>query len=162
MRIGIDFDNTIVNTSVTSKRYLDKHLPGNNLNSYHDLSKNEGLDFFNQYYKDITNSLDLFDGVYEAFSFFKENNITNVIFITPINHGGKTPNKTPKAPLQQFRNIITIKALESDFSVIQGNEIPFPDESGTDYFINLMYGDKLHPTELGYKVYAKGLATILC
>ena len=75
MRIGIDFDNTIVNTSVTSKRYLDKHLPGNNLNSYHDLSKNEGLDFFNKYYKDITNSLDLFDGVYEAFSFFKENNI---------------------------------------------------------------------------------------
>ena len=61
MRIGIDFDNTIVNTSVTSKRYLDKHLPGNNLNSYHDLSKNEGLDFFNKYYKDITNSLDLFD-----------------------------------------------------------------------------------------------------
>ena len=49
MRIGIDFDNTIVNTSVTSKRYLDKHLPGNNLNSYHDLSKNEGLDFFNKY-----------------------------------------------------------------------------------------------------------------
>lgn len=75
MRIGIDFDNTIVNTSVTSKRYLDKHLPGNNLNSYHDLSKNEGLDFFYKYYKDITNSLDLFDGVYEAFSFFKENNI---------------------------------------------------------------------------------------
>ena len=57
MRIGIDFDNTIVNTSVTSKRYLDKHLPGNNLNSYHDLSKNEGLDFFYKYYKDITNSL---------------------------------------------------------------------------------------------------------
>ena len=50
MRIGIDFDNTIVNTSVTSKRYLDKHLPGNNLNSYHDLSKNEGLDFFYKYY----------------------------------------------------------------------------------------------------------------
>lgn len=49
MRIGIDFDNTIVNTSVTSKRYLDKHLPGNNLNSYHDLSKNEGLDFFYKY-----------------------------------------------------------------------------------------------------------------
>ena len=77
MRIGIDFDNTIVNTSVTSKRYLDKHLPGNNLNSYHDLSKNEGLDFFYKYYKDITNSLDLFE-VLEGLG-YKTSEINKVI-----------------------------------------------------------------------------------
>ncbi len=75
MRIGIDFDNTIVNNSVTSKKYLDKYLPGNNFNSYHDLSKNEELDFFYKYYEDITNNLEVYDGVYEAFSFFKENDI---------------------------------------------------------------------------------------
>ena len=32
MKIGIDFDNTIVNTSVVSKMFLDKYCPGNNLN----------------------------------------------------------------------------------------------------------------------------------
>ena len=41
MKIGIDFDNTIVNTSETSKKYLDKYKPGNNLKSYHELSDEE-------------------------------------------------------------------------------------------------------------------------
>lgn len=75
MKIGIDFDNTIVNTSVVSKMFLDKYFPGNNLNSYHDLSKNEELKFFYKYYKDITKNLKVYDGVHEAFDFFKENNI---------------------------------------------------------------------------------------
>ena len=102
------------------------------------------------------------DSVGTLCQFFKENNITNVIFITPINHGERTPNEAPKAPLQQFRNIITIKALESDFSVVQGNEMPFPNEKDNQYFIDIMYGDKIHPTELGYRIYAKSLVTILC
>ena len=75
MKIGIDIDNTIVNTSVVSKMFLDKYCPGNNLNSYHDLSKNEELKFFYKYYKDITKNLKVYDGVHEAFDFFKENSI---------------------------------------------------------------------------------------
>lgn len=79
MVIGIDFDNTLVNTAELSKRYLDHYKPGNNLSSYHDLPLEESLDFFNKYYLEITENLELFDGVKEAFKYFNEHQIKTVL-----------------------------------------------------------------------------------
>ena len=60
MKIGIDFDNTIVNTFETSKKYLDKFLPDNNLKSYHELPKEQEWYFVEHYFNDITKDLTLF------------------------------------------------------------------------------------------------------
>ena len=81
MTVGIDFDNTIVNTKEVSKKYLDMYLPNNNLESYHNLSYEEEVAFFAKFNIKITNDLKLFSNVKEAFAFFKENNI-KVILIT--------------------------------------------------------------------------------
>lgn len=94
--------------------------------------------------------------------YLKSNYTGNVIFITPINHGGRNPIVTPTQTVQNVRNVITRVALKYDYSVVQGNEIPFPIETDNTTYISEMYGDKLHPTELGYKVYARSLRTILC
>ncbi|MBE6147956.1 MAG: hypothetical protein E7167_00375 [Firmicutes bacterium] len=79
MKIGIDFDNTLVNTAELSKRFLDIYKPGNNLASYHDLPLEESLAFFKKYYLEITYNLELLDGVKEAFAYFKKNNIKTVL-----------------------------------------------------------------------------------
>lgn len=79
MKIGIDFDNTLVNTKELSKKYLDEYLPNNNLDSYHDLPLDKSLDFFNKFHIEITNNLKLKDGVKEAFAYFEKNNIETVL-----------------------------------------------------------------------------------
>ena len=53
MRIGIDFDNTLVNTKELSKKYLDLYMPGNNLESYHDLPVEESVKFFDKYQSEL-------------------------------------------------------------------------------------------------------------
>ena len=88
MKIGIDFDNTIVNTSEISKMFLNNYKPGNNLKSYHELSEEEEFSFFEKYYEDITNNLIIFDNVKETFNFLKENNI-KIVLITA--RGGNYP-----------------------------------------------------------------------
>lgn len=79
MTIGIDFDNTIVDTKATSKKYLDIFMPGNNLDSYHDLEYDDALEFSKKYFIEITNNLNLFPYVKESFEYFKENNIKTVL-----------------------------------------------------------------------------------
>lgn len=76
-----------------------------------------------------------------------------VVFITPINVAGY-PQSTPVMPLQMYRNIITETVISNDtyrrFSVIQGSEFGFPEASEDEKFTNAVFGDKIHPTELGY------------
>lgn len=79
MIIGIDFDNTLVDTKEASKKYLDVFRPGNKLNSYHDLPLEDEIEFFNRYAIEITENSKLFPGVKEAFAFFKENNIKAIL-----------------------------------------------------------------------------------
>ena len=79
MTIGIDFDNTLVNTAELSKRFLDIYKPGNNLESYHDLPLAESLDFLEKYCLEITENLTLYDGVKEAFEYFAKNNIKTIL-----------------------------------------------------------------------------------
>lgn len=86
----------------------------------------------------------------------------DVIFITPINEAGKQPNVTPTQTLQNVRNVITRIALKYGFSVVQGWEFPFPTSNNDAEYISLMFQDKLHPTELGYAMYAQALRNALC
>lgn len=79
MTIGIDFDNTLVNTEEVSKRFLDIYKPGNNLASYHDLPLEESIIFFQKYHLQITDNLELLDGVKETFAYFKKKNIKTVL-----------------------------------------------------------------------------------
>ena len=101
-------------------------------------------------------------GVLAICEYLKTNYTGQVIFITPINQGGRIPTETPVADLQEYRNIITEIVMKYNYSVVQGNLFNMPSEKSTPEYIASMFGDKLHPTELGYKVYAKELATILC
>lgn len=84
----------------------------------------------------------------------------DAIFITPINHANTTPHKTPIADLQVYRNIITEVVLPSGYSVVQGNDFPFPNEKGE--YASLVFGDTIHPTEkIGYPIYANSLSAKL-
>ena len=93
-------------------------------------------------------------------TWLKENYSGTVIFITPINHAGRTPISTPLMTLWECRQIITEIALANGYNVVQGWQFPFPSTDGV--YASSMFGDKLHPTELGYTVYAKSLQSVLC
>ena len=91
---------------------------------------------------------------------------TQVIWITPINEAGWYTT-TAINSVQDYRDSITRIALQNDiyarFSIIQGNEFNFPTKNGNKDYINAMFGDKLHPSELGYKtLYLTGLLNALC
>jgi len=92
---------------------------------------------------------------------------TQVIWITPINQGGYETTHTVNAvaDLQDYRNIITriveIKTT-GNMSVLQGNLFGFPSINGNSDLKTSMFGDLLHPTEHGYKIYAQALRTYLC
>jgi lysophospholipase L1-like esterase len=88
-----------------------------------------------------------------------------VILITPINNGGR-PYSSPELDLQIYRNIMTTEILGHDtdnrFSIIQGNEFPFPSEyDNTPDGVAIMFGDQLHPSAIGYQWYAAFLKTLL-
>ena len=100
MTVGIDFDNTLVNTYEVSKKYLDEFLPGNNYKSYHELDLQTELDFFDKYHLKITESLNLYDGVKEAFEYFKENNI-KIVLITARGYDRKDLIAPTKAFLEK-------------------------------------------------------------
>ena len=76
MKIGIDYDNTIVNTKEVSKKYLDIFLPNNNLENYHELPLDQELEFFKKYHLDITASSSVFEGFKELFNELKDKGIT--------------------------------------------------------------------------------------
>lgn len=93
---------------------------------------------------------------------------TPVIFIAPINQGGweTTHVINPVDTLQAFRNALTHEVLMNDvhgrFSVVQGSEFIFPTVNDDPDYIAQMFGDKLHPSLEGYKLYAKSLFSVLC
>ena len=93
---------------------------------------------------------------------------TQVIWITPINQAGweTTHTISPTATVQEFRNLITRTVLKNDiysrFSIVQGNEFNFPDKNDDSSYIAAMFGDLLHPSELGYRtLYLTGLLNAL-
>lgn len=87
-----------------------------------------------------------------------------VIWITPINVGG-SPYYNPVNTLNVYRNTLSEVVMEKDiyarFSLLQGSTFNFPDENG-DYGLKMaLFGDLLHPSELGYRQYCAALQNYL-
>ena len=85
-------------------------------------------------------------------------NLTGIktIFITPINQAGWNGNPALRnvADMKAFRDIISEEVIKNDtngcFSIIQGDSFNFPDIYADQDYIDAMFGDKLHPSEIGY------------
>lgn len=96
----------------------------------------------------------------DAFSYLDENKgiTTKVLFVTPINRASPT-DVNNVLPLDFYRDIITKKCLEHRYSVIDGSMFGF-----TDYYCEyqeLTQSDGLHPTDLGYQIYANHILGLL-
>ena len=53
MTIGIDLDDTLIETTKTGNKYLKKFITDKSISDYHDLSKDEYLKFYSLYLYDI-------------------------------------------------------------------------------------------------------------
>ena len=100
---------------------------------------------------------DLSTAVDNICNYLSENFTGEVIFITPINESGFTPRETPTQTITSVRRIITETALTYGYSVVQGWQFPFPDVNGDSSYKATMFQDNVHPTEIGYAMYAKAL-----
>lgn len=94
-------------------------------------------------------------------SYLKSNYSGEVIFILPINEAGWSPVDTPVASINAYREVINEVALSNEYAVVNGGLFEFPTISSNSSFINEMFGDLLHPTEKGYRLYTKALKTAL-
>ena len=88
-----------------------------------------------------------------------------VIFVTPIEQAGYY-NAATTTELQEYRNTLTITVTEHDtfgrFSIVQGSSFGFPDKLADPGYISYCFGDKLHPTENGYKnLYVPGMLSAI-
>lgn len=84
-----------------------------------------------------------------------------VIFIAPINClNTGTWGTNAINSIDVYRNIIAEYCITYGFSFVNGGEFNF--SSVKNDFSNTLYGDGLHPSELGYKLYTMELKTKLC
>ena len=104
---------------------------------------------------------DFIIAVTNLFEYLKTNYQGKVIILTPINEAGRKPIVEPQQTVQSIRNILTRLAIQYEFNVIQGTDLPFPTKNDNADFINLLLADKLHPTDFGYKIYGKSLYGII-
>lgn len=81
MRLGIDVDETIVNTSEVALNYAEKYRSELNLKNLEDLLTGEGFDFYTKYLVEILSNVSLFPGVNKALNTLKEKGF-ELIFIT--------------------------------------------------------------------------------
>ena len=85
-----------------------------------------------------------------------------LVFIAPINEAGRAPANTPDAPLDYFRDTVKEVATINGHSVLNGRLFDFPTRTSSAEAIAALIPDRLHPSEAGYRLYAKGLQTVLC
>ena len=91
-------------------------------------------------------------------AYLKANVTAEVIFITPINR--QKAADVFVAPLDEYRRILSEVVLANGYSLVNGKDFAFPEEYGT--YQEAVMPDGLHPSELGYQVYANNLASVLC
>ena len=89
-----------------------------------------------------------------------------IIFILPVNQGGWDieRNWTPLASLDEYRQTIFDTVMYYNvgkYSIVNGKLFDLPEAGDDENMISRMYGDRLHPTERGYIMYATGLMTVL-
>ena len=111
---------------------------------------------------------DVYNAVTEVIAYIKDNYPANteIIFVTPIEPGGyhlydKT-KRTGLDSLDDIRQAITDAAIANDtdnlISVVDGKTFGFPNIECKSSFISIAFGDRLHPSELGYRnIYAPAL-----
>lgn len=93
---------------------------------------------------------------------YLQNNFNGTVFwILPINEAGKDPHSTPAAPLNTFRKIAAEICITYGYNVINGGLFDFPTAGSPVESVNAMFGDRLHPSEQGYRHYARMLSQIL-
>lgn len=101
--------------------------------------------------------------VINTLNYALQNYAGEIIVITPINNFKPFPQAITN--LDYYSNILTEVAISlnnSRISVVQGHKFSFPNKSSNSDFISSMYGDGLHPTELGYRTaYLRGLIKAL-
>jgi lysophospholipase L1-like esterase len=113
----------------------------------------------NDYHYGVSES-EFLTGIENTFAFIDSNKgeNTKVIIITPINRSQPSANDNP-ITLDWYRDCLTKKALEHRYSVIDGSKMGFPNVSSN--YQSLVMSDGLHPTDLGYEIYANYLLGIL-
>lgn len=146
MKVGIDFDNTIVNTKEVTKLFLDKYLPGNKYKSYHDLSYEEELKFFMANFKEITENLTVLPGVKKALKYFKDNNIETYLITA---RGSDYPEIIK--PTKEYLKKHDLKFDKVIFSALLKGDICFKEK------INIMIDDSYPVIE---NVNSYGIKTI--
>lgn len=85
-----------------------------------------------------------------------------VIFIAPINTAGKKPINPPTAELDAFRQALQQVVLSYEYSFVNGKYFDFPAANSSAGWVAEFFGDTIHPSEKGYRLYTKALKTILC
>jgi lysophospholipase L1-like esterase len=107
--------------------------------------------------------LSVFDAAVEsAFAYVDSNKsaAAKVIVITPINRtAAPDANSTQFASLDDYRKIITQRALLHGYSVIDGSKFGFSDIAGA--YQEATMQDGLHPNQTGYNFYATHIAGLI-
>ena len=87
-----------------------------------------------------------------------------IIWITPVN-ASRSFYDVDLDDIIKYRYILTKTVMANDtykrFSIIQGSEMPFPLRTDDSNFISLMYGDGLHPSQIGHDIIAAHLMKLL-
>ena len=94
-------------------------------------------------------------------SWLSSNYTKEAIFILPIDEAGYNLVSSPVADLDDYRNFIKEVALKYEISIVNGGLFNFPTKGSSPWYISQMFGDKLHPSEKGHRLYAKMLRTVL-
>lgn len=79
MIIGIDLDDTLIETTKTGNKYLKMFVKDNSITDYHDLDKDEYLRFYGMYLYDIQKWAPLKKGALEVLNYLHSKNIKIVI-----------------------------------------------------------------------------------
>ena len=96
---------------------------------------------------------DFKNAITDLFTYIKNNFKGKVIVILPIDFSKTFTSQILE--LEIYRKWINLYAKLNDFIVINGGHFGFPSVNGE--LSSLLFGDGLHPTELGYQLYAKEL-----
>ena len=79
MTIGIDLDDTLIETTKTGNKYLKKFITDKRVTDYHDLSKDEYLRFYKMYLYDIQKEAPLKKDALKVLRYLHSKNIRIVI-----------------------------------------------------------------------------------
>ena len=137
IKIGIDIDNTITETSLLANCLVKNNVKYNEKQDYHNLNKEELKDFLTQYLEDIVYNVKLKPGVVETLKKWRELGY-KIIFITA-------------RGVEKTDNLVNLKTLYLTSMYFAKESIPFDEivffkdskvDTALDYNINLFIDDK--------------------